>query len=184
MPPQKRLRGHDQTSSPTWKHPGKRREERTIGRSERRACLLPAEHDELMSQHEQFDVFGELAAPASGKQPQYSREREIGEGEEHSPMLPELITVRAKTPNLGFETPQVLTPFRAGRALKAKARPYRDQRSGELAPSAPGRAGARASRSGLPPQRGLDLSLQAPSPPGPRTTRQPRSSAVALRIVD
>jgi hypothetical protein len=49
MPAQKRLRGNDQLSPPTWKHPGKRREERTIGRSERRARLLSAEHDELMS---------------------------------------------------------------------------------------------------------------------------------------
>jgi hypothetical protein len=80
MPAQKRLRGHDQPSPPTWKHPGKRREKRTIGRSERGASLLPAEHDELMSQNEQFDIFSELAAPPSGKQPQYSREREIGEG--------------------------------------------------------------------------------------------------------
>jgi hypothetical protein len=34
MPAQKRLRGHDQPSPPTWKHPGKRREERAIGRHE------------------------------------------------------------------------------------------------------------------------------------------------------
>jgi len=31
--------------------------------------LLSAEHDELMSQHEQFDVFGELAAAGSDEQP-------------------------------------------------------------------------------------------------------------------
>jgi hypothetical protein len=48
MPAQKRLRGHDQLSPPTWKQPGKRRKERTIRRSERRARLLPAKHDELM----------------------------------------------------------------------------------------------------------------------------------------
>ena len=94
MPAQKRLRGHDQPVPTAWKQPGKRREERTIGRSERRARLLAAEHDELMSQDEQFDVFGELAAPPSGKQPQHSRKREIGEGEEHPPMLPEPIPDR------------------------------------------------------------------------------------------
>jgi hypothetical protein len=53
------------------------------------ARLLPTEHDELMPRHEQFDVLGELAAPAPDKQPQHSREGEIGEGgEEHPPMLP------------------------------------------------------------------------------------------------
>jgi hypothetical protein len=49
---------------------------------------LPAEHDELMSQHEQLDVFSELAAPASDQQPQHSREGEIGEGKEHAPDAP------------------------------------------------------------------------------------------------
>jgi hypothetical protein len=49
---------------------------------------LPAEHDELMSQHEQFDVFGELAASAPDQQPQQSREGEIGERKEHVPMFP------------------------------------------------------------------------------------------------
>jgi hypothetical protein len=49
MPAQERLRGHDQPPPPTWKHPGKRRKERTIGRSERGARLLPAKHGELMS---------------------------------------------------------------------------------------------------------------------------------------
>ena len=44
---------------------------------------------ELMSQHEQLDVFGDLAAPASDKQPQHSREGEIGEGKQHPLMLPE-----------------------------------------------------------------------------------------------
>ena len=80
MPAQKRLRGHNQLAPPTWKQSGECREEGTIGCSERRAWLLSAEHDELMSQNEQFNVLGELAAPATGKQPQYSREREIGEG--------------------------------------------------------------------------------------------------------
>ena len=106
MPAQKRLRGHDQLAPPTREQSGERSEESTIGRSERRARLLPTEHDELMSQHEQFDVFGELAAPAPDKQPQHSREGEIGEGEEHPPMLPEPTTASGETRNLGFETPQ------------------------------------------------------------------------------
>lgn len=48
------------------------------------APLLPAEHHELMSQHEQLDLFGELAAPASDQQPQQNREGEIGERKEHA----------------------------------------------------------------------------------------------------
>jgi hypothetical protein len=58
---------------------------------------LPSEHDELMPQHEQLNVLGELAAPASDKQPQDGREGEISEGKEHPPMLPEPTTGRSKT---------------------------------------------------------------------------------------
>jgi hypothetical protein len=56
-------------SSALRKRPGERGEEGAIGRSQRGASLLSAEHDELMSQHEQLDVFGELAAAASDEQP-------------------------------------------------------------------------------------------------------------------
>jgi hypothetical protein len=59
-----------------------------------------------MPQHEQFDVLCELSATASDKQPQQSREREIGEGEEHQPMLPEPAISSVESWNLGFETPQ------------------------------------------------------------------------------
>jgi hypothetical protein len=34
---------------------------------------LPSEHGELMPQHEQLDVFGDLAAPEADEQPQHSR---------------------------------------------------------------------------------------------------------------
>lgn len=61
------------------RHPGKRHQESSIGRSKRRTLLFPAEHDELMPQHEQFDVFGELVAATSAKQPQHSRKGEISE---------------------------------------------------------------------------------------------------------
>jgi hypothetical protein len=49
MPAQKRLRSHYQLAPPTREQSGERREESTIGRPERRARLLPAEHHELMS---------------------------------------------------------------------------------------------------------------------------------------
>jgi integrase len=79
---------------------------------------LPREHKQLMPQHEQFDVLCELAATASDKQPQQSREREIGEGEEHLPMLPEPAIGSVESWNLGFETPQVKRA--AGKAKPAR----------------------------------------------------------------
>jgi len=107
MPPQECLRRHDQpVLAPVREEPGERRDEGTVRGPQRRAASLPAEYDELMSQHEQLDVFGELVAPASDKQPQNSREREIGEGEEHPPMLPEPSTGSGDAWNLRFETPQ------------------------------------------------------------------------------
>jgi hypothetical protein len=54
-------------------------EERPIGRPQRRSARLPAKHGQLVPQHEQLDVFGELAPPAPNEQPQHGREREIGE---------------------------------------------------------------------------------------------------------
>jgi hypothetical protein len=49
---------------------------------------LASEHDELMSQDEQLDIFGEFTAPAPDQQPGRSREDEIGEGKEHPSILP------------------------------------------------------------------------------------------------
>ena len=67
---------------------------------------MPSEHDELMTQHEQLDVFGELAAPTTDKQPQQGREGKIGEGKKHQPMLPQAIASGTETRNLGFGTLQ------------------------------------------------------------------------------
>ena len=39
--------------------------------------LLPSEHGQLVSQHEQLDLFGDLAAPAADQQPQHGREGEM-----------------------------------------------------------------------------------------------------------
>jgi len=89
MPAQKRLRRHDQSvATPCRKQSGERRKQSTIGWPQRGAPLLPAQHHQLMSQHEQLDVFGELAAPASDQQPQHSREGEIGERKEHEADAP------------------------------------------------------------------------------------------------
>ena len=59
-----------------------------------------------MPQNEQFDVLGELAATAPDQQPQQRREREVSEGKEHPPMLPESRPRSLESRNRGFETPQ------------------------------------------------------------------------------
>jgi hypothetical protein len=53
-----------------WEQTSERREEGAIRRPERRAAGLPAKHRELMLQHDQLNVFGDLAAPAPNEQPQ------------------------------------------------------------------------------------------------------------------
>jgi len=66
MPAQKRLWRHDQAAPALPRQNSRQRgKEGAIGRAQRRALLLPPEYDQLMSQDEQLDVFGELAAPAA-----------------------------------------------------------------------------------------------------------------------
>jgi hypothetical protein len=84
-------------SSALRQHPGERGEEGAIGPTQRGASLLSAEHDELMSQYEQLDVFGELAAPGLDEQPENSREGEISEREKHLPMLPDPTTEQPRS---------------------------------------------------------------------------------------
>jgi hypothetical protein len=95
MPTQKCLRRHDQAiAAPLWEQTSKRSKERPIRRPQWRSAGLPAKHDELMAQHEQLDVFGELTTPTAYKQPQNSREREVRKGKKHPPMLPEPTAAR------------------------------------------------------------------------------------------
>jgi hypothetical protein len=69
MPTQQRLWRHDETLSvPPREHPGERSKKGTIGRPQRRPTRLPPEHRELMTQHHQLDVFGELGASPSDQQ--------------------------------------------------------------------------------------------------------------------
>jgi hypothetical protein len=73
-------------------------EEEHVEAAQRRAPLLPTEYDELMSEDEQLDVFGELAAAAAAdQQPQDRREGEIGEGKVHAPMLPSPAADRSRS---------------------------------------------------------------------------------------
>jgi hypothetical protein len=96
MPTQKRLWRHDQTASAWLRQDSRQRgKEGAIGWPHQRAPLLPCEHDELMAQDEQLDVFAEVAAPAADQQPHRGREGEVGEGKQHSPILPLPATVRA-----------------------------------------------------------------------------------------
>jgi hypothetical protein len=90
VPAEQRLRRHDHPLPASRREkPSKCREEGAIGCSERRPRLLPMEHRQLMPQNNEFDVLGELAALASDEQPQHRGEREVNEGKEHPPMLPE-----------------------------------------------------------------------------------------------
>lgn len=75
-------------TAPMWKQASQRSDEGTIGRPKPRTLLLTSQHRQLVPQHEQFDVLGELDAATPNKQPQDSREGKIGEGEEHQPILP------------------------------------------------------------------------------------------------
>jgi hypothetical protein len=89
VPAQERLWRHDQAASALPRQDSRQRgKEGAIGRPQPGAPLLPPEYDELMSQHEQLDVFGELAAAAADQQTQHSPEGEIGEGKEHAPDAP------------------------------------------------------------------------------------------------
>src|SRR5437667_12425557 len=85
-----------------------------------------------MPQDQQLDVFRELAAPVPDKQPQNSREGEIGEGKEHRPMLPKPSTCDSETRNLGFETPHVLASKGVLLRLPAHPRIVRVRDPGEL----------------------------------------------------
>jgi hypothetical protein len=97
VPAQQRFWRHDQAASALLRQDSRQRgKQRAIGEAQRGTPLLPSEHDELMSQDEQLDIFGELAAAAADQQPQHSREGEIGEGKEHAPMLPSPTTNRSK----------------------------------------------------------------------------------------
>jgi hypothetical protein len=89
MPAQKRFWRHDQSVSTLLRQDSRqRRKESAIGGAQRRAPLLPLEHDQLMPQDEQLDVLGELAAPAADQQPEHGREGEISERKEHAPDAP------------------------------------------------------------------------------------------------
>jgi hypothetical protein len=64
----KRLRRHHKPlSTRSREHSRERREEGTISRPQRGATRLPTKHRKLMPQHEQLDIFGELAAPVSSR---------------------------------------------------------------------------------------------------------------------
>ena len=61
-----------------------------------------------MPQNKQFDVLDERATTAPDKQPQQCRKPEVGEGEEHPPMLPEPPSPPPRARNRDFETPHQL----------------------------------------------------------------------------
>ncbi len=96
-----------------------RGKESTIGWAQRRPPVLPAEHQQLMSQHEQLNVFGEFAAPTADQQPQQSREGEIGEGKQHEPMLPSPASERRKNVGPAPSANELRSPARSGICARA-----------------------------------------------------------------
>jgi hypothetical protein len=66
-----------------------RGDEGTIGRPKLGLFELASQHRQLVPQHEQFDVLGEFGLSTPNEQSQNGREREVGEREQHRPMLPQ-----------------------------------------------------------------------------------------------
>lgn len=80
MPTQERRRCHHKSpSAPLRKQTSKRSDEGTIGRPKLWSLMLASQHRELVSQHQEFDVFGELGPSIPNEQPQNSREGEASE---------------------------------------------------------------------------------------------------------
>ena len=77
------------------KQAGEGCEQGAVGRPQLRAARLAAQHRQLVSEHQQLNVFGERVPPAGSEQPQQRREGEIGEGEQHRPILAEPSTSSA-----------------------------------------------------------------------------------------
>jgi hypothetical protein len=75
----------------------------------------------LMSQNEQLDIFGELAAPGLDEQPENGREGEMGE-RGTSADAPRLEHATAEITNLGFETPQAREIEHQGHGLSIQDR--------------------------------------------------------------
>lgn len=63
-------------------------QERAINPAERRPRNLAAQDLKLMPQHHQLDVLDVRAASTAHKQAEQRTESEVGEGEEHEPILP------------------------------------------------------------------------------------------------
>lgn len=74
---ERRRRHHESTPTPVPKQTSERSDESTIGRPKLRTLMLASQHRELVPQHHQFHVLGELGAPTPNEQPQNSRERKV-----------------------------------------------------------------------------------------------------------
>jgi hypothetical protein len=94
------------------KQANERRAEGPVGRPKLRPSMLASQHRQLVPQHDQFDLLDEFGLPTPNEQPQDSREREIGEGEQHRPMLP------------GLGECSLSTPFTTNRLPRPPGRPY------------------------------------------------------------
>jgi CTP:molybdopterin cytidylyltransferase MocA len=59
--------------------------------------MLTGQDRQLVPQHDEFQVLGELGLPTPNEQPQNSREHQVSEGEQHRPILPRPRTVGLTT---------------------------------------------------------------------------------------
>jgi HB1, ASXL, restriction endonuclease HTH domain len=57
-------------------------------RTQPRTRMLPAQHDDLIAQHEQLNILRKLRTPTASDQPQQRHEHEIDERKQHRPILP------------------------------------------------------------------------------------------------
>jgi hypothetical protein len=71
------------------KQPRQRGEQRPIGRAEARPGHLPAQHRDLVAQHQQLDLVADLAPPAQHDQLQEAAQHPVAEGHDHSSILPD-----------------------------------------------------------------------------------------------
>jgi len=89
VPAQQRRGRHDETvPTPGRKETSQRSDEGTIRWAQPWTRLLARQHCQLVTEQDEFDVFGELGTPTSNEQPQNSRECKVSEREEHREMLP------------------------------------------------------------------------------------------------
>ena len=88
MPTKRRPRRHHQTNATRPRQtPRQSGKQRAISRTQPRTRMLPAQHDDLMAQHEQLNILRKIRTPTTSDQPQQRHEHVIDERKQHRPIL-------------------------------------------------------------------------------------------------